>query len=47
MAAASTAYDASQATDIGKFRTLAMQLRMDCDSCHAKYMHVFDPATGK
>jgi cytochrome c556 len=47
MAAASTAYDASQASDIGKFRTLAMQIRMHCDSCHAKYMHVFDPTTGK
>jgi len=47
MAAANDAYDASQAADIAKFRTLAMQLRMDCDSCHAKYMHVFDPTTGK
>jgi hypothetical protein len=45
--AAQVAYNASQAGDIAKFRTLAMQLRADCDSCHATYMHVFDPTTGK
>jgi cytochrome c556 len=47
MIAANIAYDASQAPDIGKFRDLAKQLRMACDSCHATYMHVFDPTTGK
>jgi cytochrome c556 len=45
--AANVAYDASQAADIGKFRDLAKQLRMSCDGCHATYMHVFDPSTGK
>jgi cytochrome c556 len=45
--AANVAYEASQAADIAKFRELAMQLRMACDACHAKYMHVFDPTTGK
>lgn len=45
--AADIAYRASQAADIGKFRDLAKQLRMACDSCHANYMHVFDPSTGK
>jgi cytochrome c556 len=45
--AANVAYDASQAADITKFRASAMQLRMACDSCHDKYMHVFDPTTGK
>jgi cytochrome c556 len=41
--AANVAYDASQAADIGKFRPLAMQLRMACDSCHDKHMQVYDP----
>jgi cytochrome c556 len=41
--AASVAYDASQAADIAKFRTLAMQMRTGCDSCHDKNMQVYDP----
>ncbi len=45
--AANVAYEASQAPDIEKSRASARQPRIACDSCHGKYMHVFDPATGK
>ncbi len=41
--AANLAYDLSQAADIGKFRTLAKQMRVSCDSCHETHMKVYDP----
>jgi cytochrome c556 len=41
--AANLAYDMSQATDLAKFRMQATMLRADCDNCHMKNMHVFDP----
>jgi cytochrome c556 len=37
------AYDLSQATDAARARPLAMQLRATCDSCHEKWMQVYDP----
>jgi cytochrome c556 len=37
-AAATAAFDASQANDMASFRTHAVDLRKTCDSCHAKYM---------
>jgi cytochrome c556 len=40
---ANLAYDMSQAKDVAAFRTGAKQLRVDCDSCHAKNMNVYDP----
>jgi len=45
--AANLAYDMSQAKDIATFRTMAKQLRADCDGCHAKNMNVFDPTKQK
>ncbi len=46
-AASDLAYKASQVTSIDEFRPLAMQLRADCDGCHDKYMHVYDPSAGQ
>jgi cytochrome c556 len=37
------AYDLSQAADAAKAKTLAMQLRTACDSCHENFMQVYDP----
>lgn len=42
-AAAATAFDASQAADMGAFKQQVVKLRDACDSCHAKYMHVAEP----
>jgi cytochrome c556 len=41
------AYDLSQVPDVAKARTLAMQLRAACDSCHDKYMQVYDPTKAR
>jgi cytochrome c556 len=45
--AANLAYTMSETADIATFRADAKMLRVDCDACHAKNMHVFDPKTGK
>ena len=42
-AAATVAFDASQADTLAKFNVLGKKLREACDSCHAKYMHVDPP----
>jgi cytochrome c556 len=42
-AAAKTAFDASEALSLDRFRPLGMNLRAACDSCHAKYMQVEQP----
>ncbi len=41
--ASNVAYDLSQARDAASARPLAMQLRAGCDSCHEKFMQVYDP----
>jgi cytochrome c556 len=41
--AAKTAFDASEASNLDRFRPLGMSLRVACDSCHAKYMRVEGP----
>jgi cytochrome c556 len=41
------AYDLSQVPDAARARTLAMQLRAACDSCHDKYMQVYDPTKAR
>jgi cytochrome c556 len=42
-AAATTAYDASQAADLQAFKEQAAKLRALCDGCHAVYMKVETP----
>jgi cytochrome c556 len=42
-AAATTAYDASQAATAEQFREQAKKLRGACDGCHAQYMRVEAP----
>lgn len=42
-AAATIAYDASQAGSLDQFRELAKKLRGACDGCHARYMRVDEP----
>lgn len=42
-AAATAAFDVSQAGDLPKMREAAARLRNGCDTCHAQYMHVPDP----
>jgi hypothetical protein len=37
-ASAAIAFDASQAPDLGAFRTAGRTLRETCDSCHARFM---------
>lgn len=39
-AAASTAFDASQAKDLAQMRMLGKDLRAACDACHQTYMQV-------
>lgn len=41
--AAATAYDASQAGTADQFAEQAKKLRLACDGCHARYMHVEPP----
>ena len=41
--AAKTAFNASEAVSFDRFRSLGMNLRAACDSCHAKYMQVEQP----
>jgi cytochrome c556 len=41
--AAALAFEASQAKDLDEFRELAVQLRGDCDGCHARYMRASEP----
>ena len=40
--AATIALDASQASDMGSFRSIAQKLRASCDSCHADFMAATD-----
>ena len=42
--AATTAYDASQASTADQFRERAKKLRAACDGCHAQYMKVEPPS---
>jgi cytochrome c556 len=42
--AATAAFDASQAGDLAAFSEPAKRLRAGCDSCHATYMRIADPA---
>jgi cytochrome c556 len=42
-AAATTAYDASQAADLNEFKQHGAKLRALCDGCHAVYMKVETP----
>jgi cytochrome c556 len=45
--ASNVAYDLSQARDAAMARTLATQLRGTCDSCHEKFMQVYDPTKAR
>jgi cytochrome c556 len=45
--ASNLAYDLSQVPDAAKARPIAMQLRAACDSCHDKYMQVYDPTKAR
>ena len=45
--ASNLAYDLSQAADAAKARPLATQLRVACDSCHEKWMQVYDPRAAR